>query len=108
MMYILIYLIIIAVTVASAVAYRTKVIGKLRRYTEVEIGMSEMQMLSIMGRKCSISSLKNNRKKYEWRINASSTGTHANGISYRVYSGVRKVDIYCRNGYVEEIKPYNI
>jgi N-acetylglucosamine-6-phosphate deacetylase len=30
------------------------------------------------------------------------------GVSVRKYSGVSKVDIYCKNGRVEEVRPYNI
>ena len=77
---------------------------QLRRYTDINIGMSENEMLSIMGGGYNVSSLKNNRKKYEWRINASSYGYKG----YRTYSGVHKVAIYTKDGRVEEIKPYNV
>lgn len=78
--------------------------AKLRRYTSIQIGMSESEMLAIMGKGYNRSLLKNNRTKYEWRINASSSGYG----STRIYSGIRKVDIYVKDGYVEEVKPYNV
>ena len=83
-------------------------LGKLQKYWDVEIGMTDHEMLSIMGEGYSRGILKNNRVKYEWRINAKSYGSSFKGVSVRSYTGVRKVTIYTRNGYVEEIKPYNI
>ena len=77
---------------------------QLKRYEQIYIGMSESQMLSIMGGRYNVSSLRNNRKKYEWRINSYSYGQHG----YRSYSGVKKVDIYLKDGHVEEIRPYNV
>ena len=82
--------------------------GKLKRYWDVTIDMPEQEMLSIMGGGYSRSLLKNNRVKYEWRINAVSFGRSYNGFNIRSYSGVKKVAIYVKDGYVEEIKPYNI
>ena len=70
--------------------------------------MPEEEMLLIMGEGYNRSLLKNNRVKYEWRINASSYGTYCNGVSTRTYSGVKKVTIYTKNGLVEEVKPYNV
>lgn len=70
--------------------------------------MKEKDMLEIMGKGYNRSLLKNNRVKYEWRINASSYGTSYKGVSARTYSGVKKVTIYTINGYVEEVRPYNI
>lgn len=71
--------------------------------------MSESEMLKIMGRRCNKSLLKNNRVKYEWRYsNGGSIGRSYKGISVRKYNGVSKVDIYCKNGYVEEVRPHNI
>ena len=77
---------------------------QLKRYESVSIGMSEAEMLQIMGGGYNKSSLKNNRNKYEWRINATSYGKNG----FRAYSGVRKVDIYTKDGRVEEIRPYNV
>ena len=65
----------------------------LKKYTEVYADMPESQMLQIMGGGYSMSTLKNGRKKYEWRING---------------QRVKKVDIYTKDGFVEEIKPFNI
>ena len=70
--------------------------------------MKESEMLSIMGGGYNRSLLKNNRIKYEWRINATSTGVSNRGVSSRSYSGVKKVDIYTKDGYVEEVRPYNV
>ena len=78
--------------------------NQLRRYTQIQIGMTADEMLSVMGSGYNVSQLKGNRQKYEWRIAASSTGSKG----FRTYSGVHKVDIYVKNGYVEEIRPYNV
>lgn len=83
-------------------------LDQLNNYWDVEIGMTENELLSIMGSGYNRSLLKNNRVKYEWRINAKSYGTYHKGWSKRSYTGVKKVTIYTRNGYVEEIKPYNV
>ena len=77
---------------------------KMRKYEQVSLGMSEAEMLKIMGKKYNKSSLKNNRFKYEWRY---SNGVSASYHGVRAYSGVSKVDIYINNGVVEEIRPYN-
>lgn len=63
---------------------------QLQRYWDIKIGMPEQEMLNIMGSGYSRSLLKNNRIKYEWRINATSYGTYSNGVSTRSYSGVKK------------------
>ena len=78
--------------------------SQMRKYTKITIGMSEAEMLKIMGEGYDMSSLRNNRIKYEWRIG--STRSSYQGTS--TYSGVSKVDIYTRNGIVEEIRPYNV
>ncbi len=75
-----------------------KQLEQLQRYWNVEIGMPEEEMLDIMG----------DRVKYEWRINATSVGSSYKGTSFRSYSGVKKVTIYTKNGFVEEVKPYNV
>ena len=85
-----------------------KRLEQLQRYWDVNIGMSESKMLQIMGEGYNRSLLKNNRIKYEWRINASSYGSSYKAISTRSYSGVKKVTIYVKNGLVEEVKPYNV
>ena len=54
-------------------------------------------MLDIMGDGFDRSLLKNNRIKYEWRINVNSR-----------HSRVKKVAIYTKDGFVEEVKPYNV
>ena len=79
-------------------------VPKLRNYEDIELGMSENEMLSIMGGYYNKSLLKNGRIKYEWRIGSSSY-SHGN---VRFYSGVHKVSIYVKNGVVEEVRPYNV
>lgn len=77
---------------------------QLLRSEMIEIGMTEAEMLDIMGTGYTISKLKNNRTKYEWRIKASSYGQNG----FRTYSGVQKATIYCKDGIVEEIKGFNL
>jgi len=77
---------------------------QLKRYTRITLGMSENQMLQIMGGNYNCSLLAGNKKKYEWRINASSRGYSG----YREYSGVSKVAIYTKDDSVIEVKPYNV
>lgn len=102
-------LIVISIgAIYEAVKRSKQRLEQLQRYWEVEIGMSERKMLSIMGEGYNRSLLKNNRVKYEWRINASSYGSSYKGFSTRSYSGVKKVTIYVKNGLVEEVKPYNV
>lgn len=77
---------------------------KLSRYKQITLGMPEQEMLKIMGKGYDKSLLKNNKNKYEWRINATSYGYRG----FRTYSGVRKVDIVTQNGVVIEVRPYNV
>lgn len=77
---------------------------RLKQYELVRVGMTENEMLSIMGEGYDRSSLKDGRYKYEWRMNSSSYGRYG----ARTYTGVRKVSIYIKNGRVEEIRPYNV
>ena len=84
--------------------YRSKFKKLMRSYEKVTLGMTEAEMLKIMGKKYNKSSLKNNRTKYEWRYNNGVSSSY-HGIRY--YSGVSKVDIYLKDGIVEEIRPYN-
>lgn len=100
----LILLIFVVTLAAYCIVAMTNKSKQLKRYRDVTIGMSEEEMIEIMGDEDSLSSLKNNRKKYEWRINASSYSSHG----FRAYSGVMKVDIYTKDGVVEEIRPFNI
>lgn len=100
----------IFIGIISMMAYSIghKKVEQLQRYWDVEIGMTEDEMLDIMGDGYNRSLLKNNRVKYEWRINATSYGSSYKGFSSRSYSGVKKVTIYTKNGLVEEVKPYNV
>lgn len=99
---------VLVVILAIVFSIRNKKIEQLQRYWDVEIGMTEDEMLDIMGNGYTRSLLKNNRVKYEWRINASSYSSSYKGFSTRSYSGVKKVTIYTKNGIVEEVKPYNV
>lgn len=92
---------------ARNISYREKT-EQLQRYQNIKLGVSENEMLSIMGSGYTRSLLKNNRVKYEWRINATSYGTSYKGVSVRTYTGIKKVTIYTKNGYVEEVRPYNV
>lgn len=107
-LFLIIIFVLILMVYIFALGASKKRVEKLQRYWDVEIGMSENEMLHIMGGGYSRSLLKNNRIKYEWRINATSYGSSYKGTSVRSYSGVKKVSIYTRNGYVEEVKPYNV
>lgn len=100
--------IMMAAIIVMAFCIGNKKLKQLQRYWDVKIGMPEDEMLAIMGSGFNRSLLKNNRVKYEWRINASSYGSSYKGFSARSYSGVKKVTIYTRNGLVEEVKPYNV
>ena len=100
--------ILLGVLLASPIISASRKIEQLQRYWDVKIGMSEIEMLNIMGEGYNRSFLKNNRIKYEWRINATSVGSSYKGTSFRSYSGVKKVSIYTKNGFVEEVKPYNV
>lgn len=96
------------IAIAVAVKEKNEAEEQLQRYWDIEIGMPEEEMLNIMGEGYNRSFLKNNRVKYEWRINATSVGYSYKGTSFRSYSGVKKVTIYTKNGYVEEVKPDNV
>jgi len=101
--------IVIMIIVGVLLGIRTSNKKKqLKKYNDIYIGMLEEDMLSIMGKGYNKSSLRDGSFKYEWRINATSTGYSNNGISSRKYSGVKKVDIYTKNGKVVEIKPHNV
>ena len=100
--------ILFVVTLIIVLSVNRKKLEQLQRYMDIEIGMTEDEMLDIMGEGFNRSLLKNNRIKYEWRINASSYGSSFKGFSTRSYSGVKKVTIYTKNGLVEEVRPYNV
>lgn len=102
-----IFIIIILVILLAGLQTSNKM-HQLKRYEKITINMPEEEMLSIMGTGYDKSLLKNNRVKYEWRINASSYGNNSGSFSTRTYSGVKKVTIYVKNGRVEEVKPYNV
>lgn len=99
---------VIMVSIIIGVISAKRRINKLRRYLRVSIGMPEDEVMVIMGRGYARSLLKDGRTKYEWRIEATSYGTSYRGHSTRAYSGVKKVDIYIKNGVVEEVKSLNI
>lgn len=96
------------IVIGITIGISQKKLAQLERYMEIDLGMSENKMLAIMGEGYNRSLLKNNRVKYEWRINATSVGSSYKGISTRSYSGVKKVTIYVKDGLVEEVRPYNV
>lgn len=100
--------VVLLIVVIICIHFAGKKTRQLQKYWDIEIDMSEDEMLSIMGKGYNRSLLKNNRVKYEWRINGSSYGTSYKGFSTRAYTGVKKVTIYIKNGYVGEVKPYNV
>lgn len=113
MIYLIILPIFVGVFLGFCIVYPIRYAAKkrleqLQRYWDIEIGMPEYEMLEIMGGAYNRSLLKNNRIKYEWRINAISVGSYYKGTSIHSYSGVKKVTIYTKDGYVEEVKTYNI
>lgn len=96
------------IIIIAALIIKRKKLKQLQRYWYIEIGMAEDDMLRIMGNGYNRSLLKNNRVKYEWRIKSTSTGYYSNGVSTRTYSGVKKVEIFTKDGYVEEVRPFNV
>lgn len=105
---VLLYIVVMTILLVLTFLVGKARINKLRRSENITIGMDEEEMLSIMGGRYTKSLLKDNRVKYEWRLNASSYGTSHNGISTRTYSGVKKVTIYVKNGCVEEVRGLNL
>ena len=79
----------------------------LNHYKKVSIGMSEEEMLSVMGGRPSVSNYQN-RKKFEWFIKAVSSTTYNNGIANTVHSPKKSVVITTENGKVISIEPHNI
>lgn len=117
----IITIIVIATFIAGIVFLFVKVKKTTPKYLPLSyaldllyLGMSEHEMLEIIDRTSyggmhNKSLLKNNRVKYEWRIsNGTSSGYSYKGFSMREYFGVEKLVVYCKDGVVEEIKPYNL
>ena len=107
--FIIMIAVVLVISVIGAIIHSATVNAQRSKVDSITLGMPEQQMLSIMGSGYNRSLLKNNRTKYEWRLsNAHSSGVSYRGMSSRTYSGVRKVAIYCKDGVVEEVKPYNV
>lgn len=100
----LFYMLCMVLIVVLIFMGRSRFKKKMRQYEKVSLGMSEAEMLEIMGKKYNKSLLKNNRTKYEWRY---SNGMSSSYKGTRFYSGVSKVDIYLKDGIVEEVRPFN-
>ena len=98
---IMVFLFLLAFIISAPKRKRFK---RLRRYLDIQIGMSEQDMLDIMGDGYSRSLLKDNRIKYDWRVTFSNYNS-STGVGSLLNSGVR---VYTKDGYVEEVKPYNI
>lgn len=108
-MILMIFGVIIALYIIIAIFKSSEKKQQKNNVESIELGMSEEEMLSIMGTNYNKSLLKNNRVKYEYRFsNGTSTGYSYRGVSSRTYHGVRKVAIYCKDGVVEEVRPYNL
>lgn len=108
---IIVSLIIVAIILAVVYfrKYGSHTIQPRSLVDRVTIGMTEHEMISIMGENYTKSLLKNSRIKYEYLFqNAHSVGSYCFGINSRKYYGAAKAVIYCKNGYVEEVKSYNI
>jgi hypothetical protein len=105
-LYMYIFGVIIVLAIGAGVFRSVRRTGQKNNIESIELGMSEEEMLDIMsGYKYNKSLLKNNRVKYEFRFNNSSSYSYR---GYRTYQGVRKVAIYCKDGIVEEVRPYNV
>ena len=98
---IMVFLFLLAFIISAPKRKRFK---RLRRYLDIQIGMSEQDMLDIMGDGYSRSLLKDNRIKYDWRVTFSNYNS-STGVGSLLNSGV---SVYTKDGYVEEVKPYNI
>lgn len=98
------YMLFMILIVIFIAIWRARFKKNMRRYEKIGLGMSEAEVLKIMGNKYNKSLLKNNRTKYEWRY---SNGMSSSYKGARFYSGVSKVDIYFKDGIVEEVKPFN-
>ena len=99
---IMVFLFLLAFIISAPKRKRFK---RLRRYLDIQIGMPEQDMLDIMGDGYSRSLLKDNRIKYDWRVTFSNYDSSKGTSFILLHSGV---SIYTKDGYVEEVKPYNI
>ncbi len=95
------------VVLTAPIRKNKKKTKQLRKYESITLGMSEADMISVMGKGYNKSLLKDNRTKYEWRINGVNVRASRKGYQSSVYTGVSKVDIYCKDGLVEEVRPFN-
>lgn len=82
-------------------------IKTLKHYRNVQIGMSEEEMLSIMGGHPSVSNYQH-KKKFEWFIRGTSSTYYNNGIASTMYDPKKSVVITTENGVVTAIEPHNI
>ena len=79
----------------------------MKHYKKVRIGMSEEEMLSVMGGRPSISNYQN-KKKFEWFMKGGSSTYYNNGIANTVHTPKQSVVITTENGIVTAIEPHNI
>ncbi len=90
------------------IARRLNKVKQLQRYRQINLGMSERQMLNIMGDGYNKSLLKDGVTQYIWHLAGQSSGYVYNGfVSVQNDSG-QKVIITCKNGMVEEVIPINV
>lgn len=72
----------------------------------IYIGMDEIDMLNIMAKyKYSKNLLSDYRVKYEFRF---SDGVNTSSKGMRTYYPVSKITIYCSDGRVNEVRPFNV
>lgn len=82
-------------------------ITTLKHYKKVQIGMSEEEMLSVMGGNPSVSNFQH-KKKFEWFIKGTSSTYYNNGIASTMHNPKKSVVITTENGKVTAIVPNNI
>lgn len=83
-----------------------KIIRKARlyRYEEIEIGMSEDEVIDLMGFHYSQSLLSRGRTKYEWKVNGSMFLN--NGIFH--FIPTKSVEVYVKGGEVYKVLSHNM
>lgn len=79
----------------------------MKHYKKVHIGMSEKEMLSIMGGKPIVSNYQN-KNKFEWYLKAVSSTYYNNGVANTVHSPKQSVIITTENGIVTAVEPHNL
>ena len=80
-----------------------------KKHREVYIGMYKEDVIDLMGENYTISYLKNNIEKLEWRYRHSGyTGRVAKGVYAHSSSFTRKISVFIQDGKVVEVKSLNM